>query len=112
MLTSQDPQPYGSGAGAHQRDGGYGRPQGVPPDLELHIRELEKPATSEGLKRPHDSQIEQAMPSWHVDCSRYNTDVQSQQIDPSAKASEVARNVAGVRSVKNDLIYATRSSLK
>jgi hyperosmotically inducible protein len=33
-------------------------------------------------------------------------------IDASAKASEVARNVAGVRSVKNDLTYATRSSLK
>ena len=33
-------------------------------------------------------------------------------IDASAKASEVARSVAGVRSVKNDLTYATRSSLK
>ena len=33
-------------------------------------------------------------------------------IDTSAKASEVARSVAGVQSVKNDLTYATRSSLK
>jgi hyperosmotically inducible periplasmic protein len=33
-------------------------------------------------------------------------------IDASAMASEVARNVAGVRSVKNDLTYATGSSLK
>jgi len=33
-------------------------------------------------------------------------------IDASAKASEVARSVAGVRSVKNDLTYAMRSSLK
>ena len=33
-------------------------------------------------------------------------------IDASAKASEVARSVAGVRSVKNDLTYATRSSLR
>ena len=33
-------------------------------------------------------------------------------IDASAKASEVARSVAGVQSVKNDLTYATRSSLK
>jgi hyperosmotically inducible periplasmic protein len=33
-------------------------------------------------------------------------------IDASAKASEVARSVAGVRSVKNDLTYATRSSLQ
>jgi len=33
-------------------------------------------------------------------------------IDASAKASEVARSVAGVRSVKNDLTYATRSRLK
>jgi len=33
-------------------------------------------------------------------------------IDASAKASEVARSVAGVRSVRNDLTYATRSSLK
>jgi len=31
-------------------------------------------------------------------------------IDASAKASEVARSVAGVRAVKNDLTYATRSS--
>jgi len=30
-------------------------------------------------------------------------------IDASAKASEVARSVAGVRSVRNDLTYATRS---
>jgi len=33
-------------------------------------------------------------------------------IDVSAKASEVARSVAGVRSVKNDLTYASRSSLQ
>jgi hypothetical protein len=33
-------------------------------------------------------------------------------IDASAKASEVARGVAGVRSVKNDLTYASRSSLQ
>jgi hyperosmotically inducible periplasmic protein len=33
-------------------------------------------------------------------------------IDASAKASEVARSVAGVRSVKNDLTYASRSSLQ
>ena len=33
-------------------------------------------------------------------------------IGASAKASEVARSVAGVRSVKNDLTYATRSSLR
>jgi hyperosmotically inducible periplasmic protein len=33
-------------------------------------------------------------------------------IDASAKASEVSRSVAGVRSVRNDLTYATRSSLK
>ena len=33
-------------------------------------------------------------------------------IDASAKASEVARSVAGVRSVRNDLTYATRSSLQ
>jgi len=33
-------------------------------------------------------------------------------IDTSAKASEVARSVAGVRSVKNDLTYASRSSLR
>jgi hyperosmotically inducible protein len=33
-------------------------------------------------------------------------------IDASAKASEVASRVAGVRSVRNDLTYATRSSLK
>jgi hyperosmotically inducible protein len=33
-------------------------------------------------------------------------------IDASAKASEVAGSVAGVRSVRNDLTYATRSSLK
>src|SRR6266851_2074416 len=33
-------------------------------------------------------------------------------IAASAKASEVARSVAGVRSVKNDLTYATRSSLR
>jgi hyperosmotically inducible protein len=33
-------------------------------------------------------------------------------IDASAKASEVARSVAGVRSVKNDLTYASRSSLR
>jgi len=33
-------------------------------------------------------------------------------IDASAKASEVARSVSGVRSVKNDLTYATRSSLR
>jgi osmotically-inducible protein OsmY len=33
-------------------------------------------------------------------------------IDASAKASEVARSVAGVRSVKNDLTYASRTSLK
>lgn len=33
-------------------------------------------------------------------------------IDASAKASEVARSVIGVGSVKNDLTYATRSSLK
>src|SRR6266852_1502058 len=33
-------------------------------------------------------------------------------IDASAKASEVARGVAGVRSVKNDLTYASRSSLR
>jgi hyperosmotically inducible periplasmic protein len=32
-------------------------------------------------------------------------------IDTSARASEVARNVPGVRYVKNDLTYATRSSL-
>jgi osmotically-inducible protein OsmY len=31
--------------------------------------------------------------------------------DASAKASEVARGGAGVRSVKNDLTYASRSSL-
>lgn len=33
-------------------------------------------------------------------------------INASAKASEVARSVAGVRAVKNDLTYATRSSLR
>jgi hyperosmotically inducible protein len=33
-------------------------------------------------------------------------------IDASAKASEVARNIPGVRYVKNDLTYASRSSLK
>lgn len=33
-------------------------------------------------------------------------------IDASAKASEVARSVAGVRSVKNDLTYASRSALR
>ena len=33
-------------------------------------------------------------------------------IDASAEASEVARAVAGVRSVKNDLTYASRSSLR
>jgi hyperosmotically inducible protein len=33
-------------------------------------------------------------------------------IDASARASEVARRVAGVRSVKNDLTYASRSSLQ
>ena len=33
-------------------------------------------------------------------------------IEASAKASEVARSVAGVRSVKNDLTYASRSSLR
>jgi hyperosmotically inducible protein len=33
-------------------------------------------------------------------------------IDASAKASEVAGSVAGVRSVRNDLTYATRSSLR
>ena len=33
-------------------------------------------------------------------------------IDASAKASEVARNVPGVRYVKNDLTYASRSSLE
>lgn len=33
-------------------------------------------------------------------------------INASAKASEVARGVAGVRSVKNDLTYASRSSLR
>jgi len=33
-------------------------------------------------------------------------------IDASARASEMARSVAGVRSVKNDLTYASRSSLK
>ena len=33
-------------------------------------------------------------------------------IDISAKASEVARSVPGVRYVKNDLTYASRSSLK
>jgi hyperosmotically inducible protein len=33
-------------------------------------------------------------------------------IDASAKASEMARNVAGVRSVRNDLTYASRSSLR
>jgi len=33
-------------------------------------------------------------------------------IDASARASEVARSVAGVRSVKNDLTYASRSSLR
>jgi hyperosmotically inducible protein len=33
-------------------------------------------------------------------------------IEASAKASEIARSVAGVRSVKNDLTYATRSSLR
>jgi osmotically-inducible protein OsmY len=33
-------------------------------------------------------------------------------IDASAKASEMARGVAGVRSVKNDLTYASRSSLQ
>ena len=33
-------------------------------------------------------------------------------LDASAKASEVARSVAGVRSVKNDLTYASRSSLR
>ena len=32
-------------------------------------------------------------------------------IDTSARASEVARNVSGVRYVKNDLTYASRSSL-
>ena len=33
-------------------------------------------------------------------------------IDASAKASEMARGVAGVRSVKNDLTYASQSSLQ
>jgi hyperosmotically inducible protein len=33
-------------------------------------------------------------------------------IQASAKASEVARSVAGVKSVKNDLTYASRSSLR
>jgi len=33
-------------------------------------------------------------------------------IEASAKASEIAHSVAGVRSVKNDLTYATRSSLR
>ena len=33
-------------------------------------------------------------------------------IGASAKASEVARGIPGVRSVKNDLTYASRSSLK
>jgi len=33
-------------------------------------------------------------------------------IQASAKASEVARSVAGVRSVKNDLTFASRSSLR
>jgi osmotically-inducible protein OsmY len=33
-------------------------------------------------------------------------------IDASAKASEMARGVAGVRSVKNDLTYASQSSLR
>lgn len=33
-------------------------------------------------------------------------------IGTSAKASEVARGIPGVRSVKNDLTYASRSSLK
>jgi hyperosmotically inducible protein len=33
-------------------------------------------------------------------------------IDASARASEVARGVAGVRSVKNDLTYASQSSLR
>jgi len=33
-------------------------------------------------------------------------------VDASAKAFEVARGVAGVRSVKNDLAYASRSSLR
>lgn len=33
-------------------------------------------------------------------------------IDTSARASEVARNIPGVRYVKNDLTYASRSSLE
>ena len=33
-------------------------------------------------------------------------------IGTSARASEVARDIPGVRSVKNDLTYASRSSLK
>jgi osmotically-inducible protein OsmY len=33
-------------------------------------------------------------------------------IDASAKASEMSRNVAGVRSVRNDSTYASRSSLR
>jgi hyperosmotically inducible periplasmic protein len=35
-----------------------------------------------------------------------------QSIDTSARASEMARGVAGVRSVKNDLTYASQSSLR
>jgi len=33
-------------------------------------------------------------------------------IDTSARASEVARRIPGVRYVKNDLTYASRSSLE
>ena len=61
-------------------------------------------------KLKHDSALKNAKVEVNNGVVSLTGEVRS--IDASAKASEMARSVAGVRAVKNDLTYASRSSLR
>lgn len=59
-----------------------------------------------------DPQLKSAKIDAKVDAGVVVLTGEVKSIDTSARASEVARNVPGVRYVKNDLTYASRSSLQ
>jgi osmotically-inducible protein OsmY len=63
-------------------------------------------------KFKHDPQLKNAKIDAKVEAGVVILTGEVKNIDTSARASEIARNVAGVRYVKNDLSCASRSSLE
>ncbi len=84
--------------------------QVVPPDKRSEVTADDKIiAKNVETKLGQDSELKHAKVDVNNGVVSLTGEVKS--IDASAKASELTRSVAGVRSVKNDLTYAPRSSM-